>query len=391
MRHDEHNGTLTLYLEGRIDANNAPDVEADINGLMGRLSPEQVLLDGSNLVYLSSAGLRIIMRLLKRGADVRIVNVTPEVYEVLDMTGVSEIVPVTRLPREMSIDGLRQIGAGAFGRVYRLDAERVIKVYAPEVNPLDKIERERTAARQAFIHGVPSAIPFETVRVDREHGIVYELVDARTLGEAVTEEPDRLDEYAACMARLLRQLHDTHFEEGQLPDARGIFYGWVDVAERSGLYAPRTIGLLRQFVNGMGAADTFVHGDFHPANIMVMPDGELLLIDMGDASMGSPKIDLAGTFHVLRIAARRPGGAERLCGMSSEALERLWTTFVRHYFGVESPADIESIESQLRILALPRTMGSTARSKLIDDETRRRQAAELEQQFLVACAGDTAV
>ena len=386
MRHDEHNGTLTLYLEGHVDANNAPDIEADINRLIGRLSPERVLLDGTNLAYLSSAGLRIVMRLLKRVRDVRIVNVTPEVYDVLDMTGVAEIVPVTRLPRELSLEGLRQIGAGAFGRVYRLDAERVVKVYAPEVNPLDKIERERTAARQAFIHGVPSAIPFETVRIGREHGIVYELVDARTLGEAVTEEPDRLDEYATRMTQLLSQLHGTHFEDGQLPDARGIFQGWVDVAERSGLYAPRTIELLRRFVDGFGAADTFVHGDFHPANIMVMPDDELLLIDMGDASMGSPKIDLAGTFHVLRIAARRPGGAERLCGMSSEALERLWATFVRRYFGVESLADIESIESQLRVLALPRTMGSTARSKLIDDETRRRQACELEQQFLTAYA-----
>jgi hypothetical protein len=53
---------------------------------------------------------------------------------------------------------------------------------------------------------------------------------------------------------------------------------------------------------------------------------------------------------------------------------------------VESRADIESVESQLRVLALPRTMGSTARSKLIDDETRRRQARELEQQFLAAYA-----
>ena len=165
---------------------------------------------------------------------------------------------------------------------------------------------------------------------------------------------------------------------------RGGAQGGGHLAERGGLDAPRPIELLRRFVDRFGAADTFVHGDFHPANIMVMPDDELLLIDMGDASMGSPKIDLAGTFHVLRIAARRPGGAERLCGMSSEALERLWATFVRRYFGVESLADIESIESQLRVLALPRTMGSTARSKLIDDETRRRQARELEQQFLAA-------
>ena len=385
MRHDEHDGTLTIHLEGHIDAGSAPAIEDDINALMDELSPTRVHLDGSSLTYLSSAGLRIVMRLLKRCGDVRIVNVTPEVYHVLDMTGLVEMMPVTRLPREQSLEGLRQIGAGAFGRVYRLDAERVVKVYAPEVNPLDKIERERSVARQAFIHGIPSAIPFEVVRAGREHGIVYELVDARTLGEAVTAEPDRLDEYATRMARLLRQLHSTHFETGQLPDARGIFHGWVDVAARSGLYAPRTIELLRGFVDGFGAADTFVHGDFHPANIMVMPDDELLLIDMGDASMGSPDIDLAGTFHVLRIAARRPGGAERLTGMSSERLDRLWDSFVRCYYGVESTDEVTAIERRLKTRALPRTMGSTARSKLIDDDTRRRQACALEQEFLAAC------
>ncbi len=385
MRHDEHDGTLTLYLEGHIDAGSAPDVEDDINALVAELSPARLLLDTRSLTYLSSAGLRIVMRLLKRYGDVRIVNAAPEVYDVLDMTGLTEMLSVTRLPREQSLEGLQQIGAGAFGRVYRLDAERVVKVYAPEVNPLDKIERERSVARQAFIHGIPSAIPFETVRVGREHGIVYELVDAQTLGEAVTAEPDRLEAYATRMARLLRQLHDTHFEPGQLPDARGIFHGWVDIAERSGLYAPRTIELLRSFVDGFGAADTFVHGDFHPANIMVMPDGELLLIDMGDASMGSPDIDLAGMFHVLRIAARRPGGAKRLTGMSEQDLDQLWETFVRHYFGVGSEEEVAAIERRLKTLALPRTMGSTARSKLIDDDTRRRQAHELEQEFLAAC------
>ena len=160
MRHDEHDGTLTVYLEGHVDTASAPEVEGAITSLVEELRPARIVLDASRLTYLSSAGLRIVMRLLKRCDDVRIVNARPAVYDVLDMTGVAEMLPVTRLPREQSLEGLRQIGAGAFGRVYRLDAERVIKVYAPEVNPLDKIERERAVARQAFSHGIPSAIPF---------------------------------------------------------------------------------------------------------------------------------------------------------------------------------------------------------------------------------------
>ena len=47
--------------------------------------------------------------------------------------------------------------------------------------------------------------------------------------------------------------------------------------------------------------------------------------------------------------------------------------------------EIETIERRLRTCALPRTMGSTARSKLITDEVRMRQAHELERQFLATC------
>lgn len=386
MRSESRQDMLIVWLEGRVTADNAEQIEREIREAIDAAGATRVQLDADGLTYISSAGLRVVMRLLKRYGEVEIVNASPEAYDVFRMTGIVELMSVGKRIREISVDGLRQIGAGAFGRVYRLDAERVVKVYDPSVNPLEKIERERQVARQAFIHDIPSAIPFDTVRVGDENGIIYELIDARTLGEVVSESPERLEEYALRMAGLLRKLHETHFGAGQLPDARGIFHAWVDVAERSGLYAPSTSAGLREFVDNIPAADTFVHGDFHPANIMVMPNDELMLIDMGDASMGDPIIDLAGTFHVLRIAAKRPGGAMRLTGMSDELLERLWDVFVRSYFGVSDADAVSEIECRLRRYALPRTMGSTARSKLLTEEDRRRQAAELEEAFLRASA-----
>ena len=382
MRHSMSEGTLSIYLEGRIDSNNAPDIEGELIALAQRTSASHVQLDANDLAYISSAGLRIVMKLVKSGCIVSFVSVPPHIYDVLDMTGFTEIVSVQRRPREVSLEGLQQIGAGAFGRVYRLDAERVIKVYSPQVNPLEKIEHERRAARQAFVHDIPSAIPFETVRVGDEYGIIYELIDAKTLGEAVVASPDRLETYAQRMAQLLIKLHATHFAQGQLPDARRIFHGWVDIAEQSGLYTTGTIDKLRQFVDTIPDHDTFVHGDFHPANIMVMPDDELLLIDMGDSSMGNPVIDTAGTYHVLRIAAKRPGGAERLTGMPQDMLERVWTIFVGEYFGKHMAEDVEALESRLAFAALPRTMGSTARSRLLTDEMRQQQARQLEERFL---------
>ena len=381
MHHRIENDTLTVWMTGSIDTTNAQQLEDELTAVVGDAT--RVTLDLGGVGYLSSSGIRLIMRVAKRCEQFELTDVQPDVYEVLSMTGLTEMLTVRRRLRSISVDGLKQIGAGAFGRVYRLDPERVIKVYSPQVNPLEKIERERASARAAFVHDIPCAIPFEVVRVGQEHGIIYELIDAQTLGEAVMANPTQVDAYAERMAQLLRKLHGTHFDVGTLPDARGIFQGWVDVAEKSGLYRVDTIAELRRVVDELGAADTFVHGDFHPANIMVMPDGELLLIDMGDASVGNPLIDVAGTFHVLRIASLRPGGAERLTGMTQELLDRLWDVFLRTYYDVaaDDNARAEELERMLRFAALPRTMGSTARSKLLDDETRRAQAAALEKQF----------
>ena len=381
MHHRIENGTLTVWMTGSIDTTNAQQLEDELTAVVGDAT--RVTLDLGGVGYLSSSGIRLIMRVAKRCEQFELTDVQPDVYEVLSMTGLTEMLTVRRRLRSISVDGLKQIGAGAFGRVYRLDPERVIKVYSPQVNPLEKIELERASARAAFVHDIPCAIPFEVVRVGQEHGIIYELIDAQTLGEAVMANPTQVDAYAERMAQLLRKLHGTHFDDGALPDARGIFQGWVAVAAKSGLYRADTIAELRRVVDELGAADTFVHGDFHPANIMVMPDGELLLIDMGDASVGNPLIDVAGTFHVLRIAALRPGGAERLTGMTQELLDRLWDVFLRTYYDVaaDDNARAEELERMLRFAALPRTMGSTARSKLLDDETRRAQAAALEEQF----------
>ena len=381
MRHENREGTLYVWLQGDIGSANASEIEEELQATVGDAT--DVVLDLTDVGYLSSSGIRIIMRLAKRCTHFALVGVQPEVYDIFDMTGLTEMFEGHRHMRNVKLDGLKQIGAGAFGRVYRWDSERVLKVYSPEVNPLDQIEHERMVARAAFVHDIPSAIPFEVVHVGEDSGIIYELLDAQTLGEAVMANPAQVHDYAVRIAQLLRKLHSTHFGEGVLPDARGIFHRWVDIAEKSGLYRADTISELRRVVDELGTTDTFVHGDYHPANIMVMPDGELLLIDMGDASVGNPLIDLAGTFHVLRIAACRPGGAERLTGMTQELLDQLWDTFVRTYYELAEGDDarVAELERMLRFAALPRTMGSTARSKLIDDETRRQQAAELETYF----------
>jgi len=117
MRYTDSNGTITIFLEGRVDTSNADEIGEELDRIIMQADKSRVTLDANALDYISSAGLRIVIKLLKTCHNLRIANASPDVYDVLQMTGLTEMMSVARRPREVSLEGLPQIGAGAFGRV----------------------------------------------------------------------------------------------------------------------------------------------------------------------------------------------------------------------------------------------------------------------------------
>lgn len=96
MRHSIENNTLTMYLEGRITSGNAEDFSNAMGALVVETQPTSVVLDLSDLEFISSAGLRAIMRLDKVSREVSVVGASPEVYDVFDMTGFTQVVDVRK-------------------------------------------------------------------------------------------------------------------------------------------------------------------------------------------------------------------------------------------------------------------------------------------------------
>lgn len=128
-------------IKGKIDSNNAGDFEKEIMAVM----PKEI--DASELNYISSAGLRILMKLRKAVGEVTISKVSSEVYEIFDVTGFTQLITVNKRFREITVDDTQLLGAGANGRVYRIDPERIVKVYNSVSNPPEKIKREQASAR----------------------------------------------------------------------------------------------------------------------------------------------------------------------------------------------------------------------------------------------------
>ena len=134
MRITTKNNTLTIFLEGRIDTNNAAQTESKIFAAVDSANGADIVIDAEKLDYISSAGLRVLMKLRKSiNKPLPVINVSRDVYDIFETTGFTELLDVKRAMREVSVEGCEVIGRGFYGTVYRIDEETIVKVYeSPE-------------------------------------------------------------------------------------------------------------------------------------------------------------------------------------------------------------------------------------------------------------------
>ena len=90
---------LYIAVEGRIDASNAAAAEEKIFGIKKENPGKHTVLDADKLEYISSAGLRVILKLKKEDPKLAIINVASDVYEVFDMTGFTDMVTIEKAYR----------------------------------------------------------------------------------------------------------------------------------------------------------------------------------------------------------------------------------------------------------------------------------------------------
>ena len=366
---EKKDNLLVIKLDGYIDSANAGEVESKINDIRAANPSDKIEIDCEKLKYISSAGLRIVLRIKKAVCDTSIINVSPEVYEIFDMTGFTEMMDVRKAFRVISVEGCEVIGQGANGKVYRIDPDTIVKVY---LNPdsLPEIERERELARTAFVLGIPTAIPYDVVRIENGgFGSVFELLNAKSFAKLLINGEKSVDEIAKMSVDLLKLIHGTVVKEGSMPDMREVAIGWVKFLKD---YLPEDVyAKLEKLVTDIPADLHMMHGDYHIKNVMLQ-NGEVLLIDMDTLCHGNPVFELASMFNAYYgYCELEPEQIEDFLGITFETANELWQKMLSLYLGTDDKKALEAVENKAKIIGYTRIMRRTIRRKGFETESGR--------------------
>lgn len=277
-------------------------------------------------------------------------NVQPQVYEILELTGFNEMIEAEKALRKVNIEGCELIGQGAHGKVYRIDPETVIKVYNDSV-PMDKIKQERELARWAFVRDIPTAIPYDIVREGNNYGAVFELLDARSSAEYVNRSPEHLNSFIERSVSLLKEIHSVEVQPGELPDMKQKTAEWIE--SLSGSLPEPVFTKLQCLLDEVPESHTLLHADYHLKNIMICGE-DLMLIDMDTLCMGDPVFDLGTIYNSYHeFPSIDPEGAAFL-GLDVETAETIYRKTFDLYLEDRNEMERSEIEKKAQLFGCAR-------------------------------------
>ena len=86
---------VTLIVSGRLDTQTAPELENELDNVLSGL--KELIFDMTNLEYVSSAGLRVILKAQKAmnaQGSMKLTGVNDSIMEVFDITGFLDILTI---------------------------------------------------------------------------------------------------------------------------------------------------------------------------------------------------------------------------------------------------------------------------------------------------------
>lgn len=332
---------------GRIDSTNAKIFENDINLIKNKYPKAEMSFDCSNLEYISSAGLRVLLSVSKRTPiKLQLTNVTQEVYDILNVTGFSSIFDVSRPIRDISSTEGKFMGMSNGISLYRMDDDTILKVY-PTWEKLEDVKMELKRTKAALLSGVPALISYDIVKYNGRYGISYEMPNVKTVSSLIVFQQWKLEQYADEMGKTLRMIHSCRPETGIMPRTSEMFTEYALKLDK--YFDQKEIHDIILMINAIPSSDSFVYGSYHPGDVFVMND-ELILINMSGISCGNPVFDLGISYMICVLEGS--WFLKYVTDLDTNQGKKLWDIMIRSYFETKDDEVIKSKENIIAVVAL---------------------------------------
>jgi len=246
--------------------------------------------------------------------------------------------------KTMNRDLRHLIASGRTAEIYAWQEGQVLKLFYDWFK-LENIEYEAQIAQAVHTSGLPVPAVGEIIRVNDRNGLVYQRVNGHSMWGMLLRKPWNGLRYARRMAELHAEMHASTMQV-HIPSQRQKLRNKIRHTKAlPGPLQSKTLAALETMPDG----DRVCHGDFHPGNILLTSQGEII-IDWIDASRGNPLADLART-TVLAL------GAAETSQMQNPLLKAFMhifhTAYIHHYFKL-CPGGKEEYHRWLPIVAAAR-------------------------------------
>ena len=252
--------------------------------------------------------------------------------------------------RVISTEGLKILGSGKSGVVYRIDAEKIVKIYREHFGESDA-RREFLFATLCQIAGIPAMKPYEIVRRGDACGVIYERLYGVSIKDLLIHEPQKVETFAALTACFMRENHRIAMPRDYGLSVRGIPEKWVGKTAR--IFSGTERAAIHTALETIPDRKCLLHMDPLPENLLLISPGHLAWIDLEECGIGHPAYSLQALFC--------PDFIENVPGISRIAgrvLMRYWEYFTRYYFAGIEKSRMPGILRGIRFLAYLRLLCS---------------------------------
>ena len=176
---------------------------------------------------------------------------------------------------------------------------------------------------------------------------MFELINSSSLQKLIIDGAD-IDKLVKETVEVLKKIHSTKLEEGELPSKRKEKIEWVK--DCSELLPEKTVNKLIDLLDKLPETNTMIHGDFHIKNIMKQND-EIILIDMDTISSGHPIFELGAIYATYKgYSIVNKNNTLDFLGISLEQSHEFLRLTYKYYFEGKSQEYIDEVISKAKII-----------------------------------------